>query len=617
MQHSWLSDFETRLDQLERASIGADVVFADIHDLAVAALKCLGAVHDISVWLARPTGVEGLRPDGQSPAPSEFIQAEITAAAEEAFVLTDSASATSPSRRLLTVSAKLADQVSCVMRVTFEQLSAPQQTFIEGARAVVDVVGGWVSRHLMSRYEHLLTAQTELASTIGRLHLSSNFKAAASVLAQDGPAVLGRCRIAVLLRRGERYRVQAMTGVRTPNVEAETVRAIEDVVNNSHAAQSAIATSEWQELDQIDEAGVAGAAAVLRHGDVAAIRMAALATSGDESIDFPMVMSVEVFTNTERPNEQLLRQLLAAAGPVFAGLHEQQRTLLGKVIHSGKIRWLVVAAVLLAVLWICPADFEVEAPGQIVSTNQRRIFAPENGTIDDVRFQNEDVVQAGQLLLKLSNPDLDLEHRRVQGDIDTTTARLASVHATRLSGGDPQLSGEEAQLKQQLQNLKEQKVLVEKQLASLQITAPFAGTVFRRDSQQELMSRPVQRGQLLLEIVPTDSRWQLEISIPDDRMSYVTNARHQSAELLPIRYVVRSAPEQDWTTTLTHVDNAVEVHDGQMTCRATALLTTIPQAELRPGTTVTARIACGRRSLGFVMFREVIEFWRQVRFAWF
>ncbi len=187
--------------------------------------------------------------------------------------------------------------------------------------------------------------------------------------------------------------------------------------------------------------------------------MAALATSTDESTDFPMVMSVEVFANTERPNEQLLRQLLTAAGPVFARLHKRQRTLLGRIVHSGKIRWLAVTAVLLAVLSICPTDFEVEAPGQIVSTNQRRLFAPENGTIDEVRFQNEDVVLAGQLLLKLSNADLDLEHRRVQGDIDTTTARLASVHATRLSGGDPQLSGEEAQLKQQLQNLKNKKNL--------------------------------------------------------------------------------------------------------------------------------------------------------------
>ena len=616
MQDSWLNDFETRLDQLELASTDAAVVFADLHNLAVAALNCLGSVDDISVWLARPTGVEELRPDGRTPAPSDVMLSEITAAIEEAFVLKDCASATSPSQQLLSVSARLAEQVSCVLRVSFEQLSAPQQTFIEGTRAVVDVVGSWVSRHLMSRYEEFLTSQTELVSLIGRLHLSSNFQSAATVLAQDGPAVLGRCRIAVLLRRGERYRVESVTGVRSPNVQAETVRAIEDVVNRSHAAQSAIAASEWRQLDEIDEGEIASAATVLRHSDVTSIRMAALAPSSDESIDFPMVITVEVFANSERPNEQVLRQLLAAAGPVFARLHERHRTLLTRIIHSGKTRWLAAAAVLLAVLSICPADFEVEATGQIVSTNQRQLFAPENGTIDEVRFQNEDVVQAGQHLLQLSNPDLDLEHRRVQGDIDTTTARLASVHATRLSGGDPQLSGDEAQLKQQLQNLKEQKALVEKQLASLQITAPFAGTVFRRDSQQELMSRPVQRGQLLLEIVPTDSSWQLEISIPDDRMSYVTNARQQSAELLPIRYVVRSAPERDWTASLTQVDNAVEVHDGQMTCRAVALLTALPQTELRPGTTVTARIGCGRRALGFVMFREVIEFWRQVRFAW-
>jgi multidrug efflux pump subunit AcrA (membrane-fusion protein) len=634
MQDSWLNNFETRLDQLERASTGADVVFADIQNHAGAALRCIGTIHDIKVWLMRPTGIEELRPDGQRLTPSEDMRAEITAATEKPFVLTDAAPESSPPRHRLTISARLADHVFCVMSVSIEQFSAPQQTFIEGARAIVDVVGSWLSRHLMSNYEHLLTAQMELVNTIGGLHLSSTVSAAASVLAQDGPAALGRCRIAVLSWRGGRYRIDAVTGVRSPNVEAETVRAIEDVVNKSDVAQTPIARSEWKPLDEIDDAGVASAIAVLQNGDVAAIRVASLVVSACDSTDTlsstqdtsnaaggqsettATVISVEIFVNTERPNEQLLRQLLEAAGPVFGKLHKRQQTLLGKIIHRGKLRWLATAAVLLAVLLICPANFEIEAPGQVVSTSQRRLFAPENGTIDEVRFQNEDSVQAAQVLLKLSNPDLELEKRRVQGDIDTTTARLASVHATRLSGGDPQLSGEEAQLKQQLQNLNEQKVLVEKQLASLEITAPFAGTVFRRDSQQELMKRPVQRGQLLLEIVPTDSGWQLEISIPDDAVSYVTRARHLSAELLPVRYVVRSAPERDWTTTLTSVDNAVETHDGLMTCRATALLTTLPQTKLRPGTTVTARIGCGRRSLGFVMFREVIEFWRQVRFAW-
>jgi multidrug efflux pump subunit AcrA (membrane-fusion protein) len=635
MQDSWLNDFETRLDRLERASTGTDVVFADIHNLAGAALQCLGTIHDLSVCLMRPTGIEELRPDGQRSTPTEVMQAEIAAATEQPFLLTDAVTETSPARHVLTVSARLADHVFCVLRVSIEQFNAPQQTFIDGASAINDVVGSWLSRYLMSSYETLLTAQSELVNTIGRLHLSSTISAAASVLAQDGPAALGRCRIAVLSWHAGRYRIDAVTGVRSPNAEAETVRAIEDVVNNSHVAQTPIAASEWRPLDEIDDAGVAGAIAVLRSSDVAAIRVAALAGAFDDSADIsspkpntsypavgrsgitPTVISVEVFANTEPPNELLLLQLFEAAGLVFAGLHRRQRPLLGKFIDSGKMRWLAAATALLLVLLICPADFEVEAPGQIVSTSQRRLFAPENGTINEVGFKNEDSVRDAQVLLKLSNPDLDLEKRRVQGEIDTTTARLASVHATRLTSGDPQLSGEEAQLKQQLQNLKEQKTLVEKQLASLAITAPFAGTVFRRDSQQELMSRPVQRGQLLLEIVPDNSAWQLEISIPDDSMSYVTTARHDSTDLLPVRYVVRSAPDRDWTTTLTSIDNAVETHEGLMTCRATALLTALPQTKLRPGTTVTARIACGRSSLAFVMFREVIEFWRQLRFAWF
>lgn len=635
MQDSWLNDFETRLDQLESASTGADVVFADIQNHVGAALRCLGVIHDISVWLVRPTGLEELRSDGQGLTPSEDVRAEITAATEKPFVLTDAASESSPPRQQLTTSARLAEHVFCVMRVSTGQFSVPQQTFIEGVRAVVDVVGSWLSRQLMSSYEQLLTTQMELINTIGRLHQSSTVKAAASVLAQDGPAALGRCRIAVLSWRGGRYRLDAVTGVRNPNAEAETIYAIEDIVNKSYVSLTPIAMSDWQPLNEIADAGAASSIAVLRSSDVAAVRVASLAACASDSTDSPSsiehtsdaagcqsdnagtVVSVEVFADTDRPNEQLLQQLIEAAGPVFGELHKRQQTLLGKIIHRGKIRWMTAAAVLLAALWLCPADFEVEAPGQVVSTNQRWLFAPENGTIDEVGFQNEDSVQADHVLLKISNPDLELEERRVQGDIDTTTARLASVHATRLSGGDPQLSGEETQLKQQLRNLNEQKLLVEEQLTSLEITAPFAGTVFRRDSQQELMLRPVQRGQLLLEIVPTDSAWQLEIAIPDDALSYVTSARHSSAEPLPVRYVVRSAPEYNWTTTLTSVDNAVEMHDGLMTCRATALLTALPDTKIHPGTTVTARICCGRRSLGFVMFREVIEFWRQVRFAWF
>ena len=202
MQDSWLNDFETRLDQLESASTGADVVFADIQNHASAALQCLGVIHDISVWIIRPTGLEELRSDGQCITPAEDTQAEITAATEKPFILADAASESSPLRHRLTISARLADHVFCVMRVSIEQFDVPQQTFIEGARAIVDVAGSWLSRHLMSSYEHLLTAQMELVNTVGRLHMSSTVNAAATVLAQDGPAALGRCRIAVLSWRG-------------------------------------------------------------------------------------------------------------------------------------------------------------------------------------------------------------------------------------------------------------------------------------------------------------------------------------------------------------------------------------------------------------------------------
>ena len=230
-------------------------------------------------------------------------------------------------------------------------------------------------------------------------------------------------------------------------------------------------------------------------------------------------------------------------------------------------------------------------------------------------FKNEATVKDGQVLLQMSNPDLDLEQRRIQGEIDTTATKLASVQTRRLTG-DPSLSGDEKQLEQQLKNLTQQLTLVDQQIATLSITAPFAGTAFRRDAQRDLMSRPVQRGQLLLELVPENSQWQLELKIPDRLRGYVVKYRKSTDESPQIRYLVVSTPEQDWTTALTSVDNAIQVEDGKMVCRATAKLSNLPDIDLRPGTSVSARIHCGRRSLGFVLFREVVEFWYQFKFAW-
>ncbi len=141
--------------------------------------------------------------------------------------------------------------------------------------------------------------------------------------------------------------------------------------------------------------------------------------------------------------------------------------------------------------------------------------------------------------------------------------------------------------------------------------------MFRNDPARELLKRPVQRGQLLLEVVPKHTVWELDLRIPSHLAPYVREHIASGVESPTIRYAMRAAPDQSWKTALSSVDNAFQVVDGQIVCMANAELKSLPTTEMRPGQSVVARIHCGRRSLGFVWFREVIEFWHQLRFAWF
>ena len=120
----------------------------------------------------------------------------------------------------------------------------------------------------------------------------------------------------------------------------------------------------------------------------------------------------------------------------------------------------------------------------------------------------------------------------------------------------------------------------------------------------------------MLQIVANNTDWQLELDIPDQLRQYVVDYQRESTNAVRVRYVIKAASNHDWTTNLTSVDNAVQVSGTELVCKATATIAELPAIHQRPGTSVTARIYCGRRSVGFVWFREVIEFWHQFRFAW-
>lgn len=621
MSESWLAQFECRLEQLERAAhedgaslpevlqrsivaVDSIVTHASTHLYLVRSTAPLANPNNQSDAAAADTEVEEIFADGSIHAVDATQTPLVLEALNKSDILENAAGESK--RKELLIGRTVTSGLTCVLNVQYEDTPASPQSLTEGARAIAEILSAAVARHLVGQYDSQLRTQAGMVHLVTRLHECQTVQQAAGVIAQEATSVLGDCRVSVLIRRSGKLTVEAITGVRQPNHDAETVRAITRVAEAHHA-------DGWADLSDTPLDKVPGTASLHESG-TRHLRLLRFRTP-NRAKDAAAIV-IELTETNRRPHEYILQQLHAAVVSSLIPLWQRERSLAERVVQHRGIRWFLVMVVAVLILIGWPTRFEVEVPGQIVSTNHRRIYAPERGVVDHVHFTNEKPVAKNDLLLTMSNPDIDLELRRIQSDIDTTNAELRSVAARRNSGGDADLSGQEQRLLQRANSLKLELELVASQLKSLQVRAPFGGRVFRHNPQQELEARPVQRGQLLLEIVPDDNMWHIDLSIPDEVEGYVRDAVQHSDVQRPVRYFVRASPDQFRTTSLTGLEDAVRIVDGQMICLGRAAPGDIPGSGFRPGTSVVARIDCGKRSLGFVWFREIAELWQQIEFAW-
>ena len=604
MTDSWLEQFEVRLDLLEQLACNKQASFGSVLELAQSTFATLTTEPIVRTFLVRPDGIQQLKPDGRTSTP-ELPEVEIRKSIQ-------SSRAADEAENVFVGLHPLADDIDIVCHFETAKTIAPLVSCREGAQAITTVTATFVSRHLLSQYESRLSGQSILTHMVSQLSQSRDLAEAAAIIVNDGASVLGDCRLTLLANQPDSLQVIAVTGVSEHKQTSATLAGIQRFVQTEVAENR---NTEWlrvSDLQQTDQS----TAELFEQSNVRQVQILPLPPPSDDANNLGCYLLIECFSEQAASDSGLLQQLVNGCVPYIQRHLSAQQPLLSRFVRSRTARRLLLASAILALLAIWPVDFEIEVRGQIQATNWQRLYAPDNGTVETVYFHNESQVSDGEKLLTMSNPDIELQLQRITGEILTTTAKLTSARTNRLTGNDPQASINEQILQTQLSNLEVDRTLIQKQADELIVKAPFDGTVFLRDPQNELAVRPVQRGQLLLQIVANNTDWQLELDIPDQLRQYVVDYQRESTNAVRVRYVIKAASNHDWTTNLTSVDNAVQVSGTELVCKATATIAELPAIHQRPGTSVTARIYCGRRSVGFVWFREVIEFWHQFRFAW-
>ena len=311
---------------------------------------------------------------------------------------------------------------------------------------------------------------------------------------------------------------------------------------------------------------------------------------------------------------------------------------LGKLTHAVAghlpLTILAVAAAVTAVVALVkvPADFNIEAPGTLQPVVRRDVFAPRSGIVDEVLVQHNASVAAGQPLVRMRDPALELELKRVDGEMETAQKQLDAVRSTKTNRAvkDPtpidsyRLSAEERELEQKLTNSRHERELLQHERDQLVVTSPIAGRVLTWDVGHQLLARPVERGEVLVTVADLSADWQLELDVPDDRIGYVLAAQNETKPDLPVRFRLSSEERAEHVGKIAEVCQTANVAPDKTSRPKPTIVTKVsfdtPElmkavgGEMRPGVSARAQIACGRRPLGYVWFHDIwdaaIQWWQ-------
>ena len=286
----------------------------------------------------------------------------------------------------------------------------------------------------------------------------------------------------------------------------------------------------------------------------------------------------------------------------------------------------VLALLVFLALW--PARFRLEAKGTLEPDSRRDVFARIDGVVDELLVNHGDTVRPGQLLGRLRNTELEVSMAEVIGQRTTTQQEIHSIERVLLQSQDkhrPNIDEENRQrgrlleLRKSIESLEAKYRLFQQKQEDLKIVSPIAGRVITWDLHNRLIHRPVQRGQVLMRVGDMEGKWVLEIRMPENEMGHVGKAQQEIQPDLEVQYILASEPGTTRTGRVREVHHSAEVRgDEGNTVLIKADINKDELPPLRPGTSVSAKVCCGQRALGYVWFHDVLAFIQsRVLFRWF
>ncbi|MDX1944968.1 MAG: HlyD family efflux transporter periplasmic adaptor subunit [Pirellulaceae bacterium] len=556
-----------------------------------------------------------------------------------------------PSELLLVLTPLVVEKVPQAVIEIFQRPGGgptTQRGYLRFLIQMSDLACDYLRNRRLRRLEESQTLWRQIEQFVGAAHRSLDVRATSFAIVNEGRLLAGCDRVTLALCYGRQTRIEAVSGLDSIDRRAAEVKRLADL------AAAVLRTGEpfWHSASS-DESPPQIDAPLQNYVDLSHAKLVAVlpifprTESGDENSPAPGPQKVEplgaiIFeqlrdsrlTESLQTRAEIVAQHSAAALahardhsglfllPVWKALGRATWMLRGRALPKTLLASALLAGGIGA-LALVPTDFEVSARGKLQPALRREVFAQIDGVISRVPVRHGDQVAAGTVLATMTSTNLELELAELIGRQTTTQEQLAAHQRAlldnsrgggRLSPADEnRLAGEMLQLRQEADNIERELALIRQKEQQLTVVAEQPGQVVTWKVEDLLLGRPVSRGQALLTLANPDGPWELELYVPERRIKHLQAAqrlvpRSGQRPPLDVAFTLSSHPGAQFHGRVIEIEQAAEVRgdDGN----TVLVRVEIDKSQLPPlhdQTTAVAKLYCGRTSVGYAWFCDLIE----------
>lgn len=499
-----------------------------------------------------------------------------------------------------------------------------------------------------------------------RLQRSLNEQEVADAAASDSRALLGCDRVSVAIRKGRSFKIRAVSGQSSVNARANLIVAMQKLSRRViEMGETLVYTGKVEGLAPqieeplaafVQESGSRMVMLVPMFENEELVRKQGEEEDRERRKKRPKAtgcMVIEQIAESE-PSPQLEQRAELVADHVGASLWNARQhgrifglslwKLIGKGMEWFRGRKLAIStavllgiAAIVAVMTLYKLEYPVKAEGKWMPVEQTAVFAPYDGTItrEGILIPKDQLVKKGQLLIVLEN-------RELEGQIEEAKAAVEKQKNTLLAK-EEEIDNAELQQRNEEENqrgsasttvkrlqVERQRILGDMKIAQqqlshlekrreekLKIVALADGRIPDFQLRQLLEDRPVRAGDHLFDIMNDGegSQWHMELLVEEKRMGHILRAQRdrvaegKSADLEG-EFKLASQPEKEFKCHLTKVATR-STTDTEMGTAFELTAEADPGQELPPqriGVEVTVHLYCGKTSLAYWCFGDVVEF---------